>query len=123
MSTPGTLTITEAAARIGVNTKTIRRRIADGSLVGYRFGPRLIRVDPAEVDALLQPIPTAQTQPEVAATPIGHKVAITLAWRACQEYDAAWHSGDVTDDEMFKNLVELQCAIDDAIDRVSDVHA
>ena len=46
MTAPGTLTIIEAAARIGVNTKTIRRRIADGSLVGYRFGPRLIRVDP-----------------------------------------------------------------------------
>ena len=53
------LTITEAAARIGVNTKTVRRRIADGSLVGYRVGPRLIRLDPAEVDALLRPIPTA----------------------------------------------------------------
>lgn len=53
------LTVAEAAARIGVNTKTVRRRIADGSLVGYRVGPRLIRLDPAEVDALLRPIPTA----------------------------------------------------------------
>ena len=54
-----TLTIAEAAERIRVNPKTIRRRIADGSLTGYRVGPRLIRLDPAEVDALLRPIPTA----------------------------------------------------------------
>ena len=39
--------------------KTIRRRIADGSLTGYRFGPRLIRVDLNELDAVLRPIPTA----------------------------------------------------------------
>lgn len=52
------LTIEDAAERLGVNPKTIRRRIADGSLTGYRMGPRLIRVDVAEVDALLEPIPT-----------------------------------------------------------------
>ena len=56
-----TETIAEAAARHGVSTKTIRRRIADGELIGYRFGPHLIRLDPAEVDALLRPIPTAGT--------------------------------------------------------------
>lgn len=52
-------TIAEAAARTGVSTKTIRRRIAEGQVTGYRFGPRFIRLDPAEVDALLRPIPTA----------------------------------------------------------------
>ena len=29
----------------GVDDKTIRRRIADGSLIAYRLGPRLIRLD------------------------------------------------------------------------------
>ena len=52
-------TIAEAARRHDVSTKTIRRRIADGSLTAYRFGPHLIRLDPAEVDGLLRPIPTA----------------------------------------------------------------
>lgn len=52
-------TIAEAAQRTGVSTKTIRRRIADGTLTGYRFGPTLIRLDPAQVDGLLRPIPTA----------------------------------------------------------------
>jgi len=33
--------------------------IARGELAGYRAGPRLLRVDLNEVDALLKPIPTA----------------------------------------------------------------
>ncbi len=49
-------TIAEAAKRTGVSTRTIRRRIAEGSLTGYRFGPTLIRLSPSEVDALLRPI-------------------------------------------------------------------
>lgn len=51
--------IPHAADYLGVSTKTIRRRIADGSLTGYRAGPRLIRVDLNEVDRLLKPIPSA----------------------------------------------------------------
>ena len=53
------LTIQEAAEMLGVHKRTVRRRIADGTLTGYRVGPHLIRLDPAEVDALLRPIPTA----------------------------------------------------------------
>lgn len=52
-------TIAEAAARTRVCTKTLRRWIAAGRLTAYRYGPHLIRLDPAEVDALLRPIPTA----------------------------------------------------------------
>jgi excisionase family DNA binding protein len=51
--------IAEAAARYGCHPRTIRRRVADGSLTGYRFGPALIRVDVDEVDGLLAPIPAA----------------------------------------------------------------
>jgi len=51
---------TVAAEYAGVCAVTIRRRIRDGSLVGYRMGPRLIRVDLNEVDTvLLRPIPVA----------------------------------------------------------------
>ncbi len=49
----------EAAAELGVSTKTIRRWIASGGVTGYRAGPRLIRVDLVELDAMLSPIPTA----------------------------------------------------------------
>lgn len=52
------LTLAEAAAYTGFSTKTLRRRISDGSLTGYRAGPREIRVDVDELDALFRPIPT-----------------------------------------------------------------
>lgn len=51
--------INEAAKHAAVSIKTIRRRVADGTLTGYRMGPRLIRVDLNELDAVLRPIPTA----------------------------------------------------------------
>ena len=53
--------IAAAAEHAGLSPKTIRRYIAAGRLAAYRVGPRLIRVDLAEVDALLRPIPTAGT--------------------------------------------------------------
>lgn len=53
-------TIAEAAERLNVSVKTCRRRIADGSLTAYRFGPQLIRLDPAEVDAVLRRIPNGR---------------------------------------------------------------
>lgn len=49
-----------AAEYLGVSTKTIRRYIASGALTGYRIGPKLLRVDRAELDAMLSPIPTAR---------------------------------------------------------------
>ena len=53
-------TLNSAAEYAHCHKRTIRRRIADGSLTGFRQGPRLILVDLNEVDdALLVPIPTA----------------------------------------------------------------
>jgi excisionase family DNA binding protein len=45
----------EAAAYIQVSERTVRQMIADGRLVGYRSGGRLVRVDLNEVDAAMQP--------------------------------------------------------------------
>ena len=50
----------EAAARVGVSTKTVRRWIASGQLPGYRIGPRLLRINPDDVDRMLTLIPTAR---------------------------------------------------------------
>ena len=50
--------LNDAADYAGVHPRTLRRRIADGALTGYRMGPRIIRVDLNEVEALLTPIPT-----------------------------------------------------------------
>jgi excisionase family DNA binding protein len=52
--------IDRAAQLASVSTKTIRRRIADGSITGYRFGPRVIRVDLDEVESLFKRMPTAK---------------------------------------------------------------
>ena len=54
------VSIAVAAAAIGVTPKTIRRRIADGTITGYRVGPKLLRVDLAEVETkLVRQIPAA----------------------------------------------------------------
>lgn len=49
-------TLDAGAEHLGVSTKTLRNWIADGRLPGYRSGPRLIRVDLNELDALMQPL-------------------------------------------------------------------
>jgi excisionase family DNA binding protein len=54
------VSLESAAEYLDVSIKTIRRRIASGELRAYRLGSsRVIRVDLAELDALLHPIPTA----------------------------------------------------------------
>lgn len=52
------VTIQQAADYTALSTKTIRRRIADGTLKGYRIANgRAIRLDQAEVEQLLRLIP------------------------------------------------------------------
>jgi excisionase family DNA binding protein len=51
-------TLVAAAQRTGMSTRTLRRRIADGSLPAYRTGRRIIRVCPDDVDRLLERIPS-----------------------------------------------------------------
>ena len=49
----------EAAEQLGVTERTIRNYISRGQLKAYRVGGRLVRIDQADLDALLRPIPTA----------------------------------------------------------------
>lgn len=49
--------IQDAALRVGVSEKTIRRRIQDGALRAYRLG-RIIRLDPIQVDEAFSPVQT-----------------------------------------------------------------
>lgn len=53
--------LADAAAYAACCRKTIRRRIADGTLHGYRLGKRLLRVDLNEIDEALREIPSAAT--------------------------------------------------------------
>lgn len=53
-------TIRQAAEYLGVTDRTIRNYIARGDLPASRIrGSRQVRIDQADLDALLQPIPTA----------------------------------------------------------------
>lgn len=55
------ISLQEAAAILDVSVVTVRRRIADGTLPAHRIkGSRLIRVDRADVEALLRPVPTTE---------------------------------------------------------------
>lgn len=56
------MSVAEAADYLGVSAVTIRRYISTGRLTGYRAGPRLVRVDRHELDAMLRPIPTGQAR-------------------------------------------------------------
>lgn len=56
---PKLISIADAADRLSCGTRTIRGWIAEGRLTAYRVGPRLIRIDVAELDRLLRPIPNA----------------------------------------------------------------
>jgi excisionase family DNA binding protein len=53
------ITIQDAADRLAVGPRVIRRMIATGELPGYRLRTKVIRVRADDVDALLRPIPTA----------------------------------------------------------------
>ena len=47
-----------AAEHLGVTTHTLRRWISDGRIRAYRVGGSPVRLDVADVEALVKPIPT-----------------------------------------------------------------
>jgi excisionase family DNA binding protein len=53
------ISLHDAALRVGVSDRTIRRWIAQGLLPAERLGPKLIRVNTVDLDRLQRPIPTA----------------------------------------------------------------
>lgn len=56
---PRYVPLNEAADYATLSERTIRRYITQGLLTGYRIGPRQIRIDLNELDALFTAIPTA----------------------------------------------------------------
>ena len=53
-------TVPDAADVFGCHPSTLRRYIATGRITGYRFGPRMLRVDLDEIEAMLTPLATAK---------------------------------------------------------------
>jgi excisionase family DNA binding protein len=47
------LTIKQAAALLNVSTKTIQRRIKDGSIPAHVLSARMIRIDPKDLQAYM----------------------------------------------------------------------
>jgi len=52
---PGWLTIKDTAERLGVHRNTVREWIATGTLKAYRYGERIVRINPADLDAIAEP--------------------------------------------------------------------
>jgi excisionase family DNA binding protein len=48
--------IKQVAEQFGISVWTIRREIAAGRLNAYRMGQKSIRLDPADVKALIRPM-------------------------------------------------------------------
>ncbi len=55
------LTLAEAADLMSVSVKTLRRRIADGTIPAYRCGRRVIRIRIEDLERALHPIPSARS--------------------------------------------------------------
>ena len=55
------ISLAEAADRLDVSARTLRRYIAAGRLTGYRVGPRLIKIDPTELAQLPTTLATYRT--------------------------------------------------------------
>ena len=51
-----TLTIKQTAEYLQCSTDTVRRMIARGELKASRFGPRMIRIDPLDLEKVRKPV-------------------------------------------------------------------
>ena len=47
--------LSQAAERTGISSRTLRRRIAAGELPAFSTGRRILRVRPEDVDEMLRP--------------------------------------------------------------------
>lgn len=54
------VTLAEAAELMSVSVKTLRRRIADGTIPAYRCGRRVIRIRAEDLERAILPIPSAR---------------------------------------------------------------
>ena len=58
------LTIAQVAKALQVEALTVRRWISAGDLRAYRYGPRTIRIDPADVKRMRRPVTVAAAHRE-----------------------------------------------------------
>ncbi len=65
----GSLTVAEAAKRLGVSSQTIWRWIDRGILPAFRVGPKRVRISAADLDGVRRPRPQRSQDPEAAPPP------------------------------------------------------
>lgn len=57
---PAWLSIAEAAEWVGVSPKTIRRRIADGTIKAHTLGRRIKRIRTSDLEEAMRVMPSAK---------------------------------------------------------------
>lgn len=57
---PTYISLDQAAEITDQSVKTIRRRISDGTIPAYRFGPRQIRIKLEDLESAARRIPSAK---------------------------------------------------------------
>ena len=58
---PTYVSLAQAARITEQSVRTIRRRVSDGSLPAYKFGPRHIRIRLEDLEALGRPVPNSRS--------------------------------------------------------------
>ena len=56
------VTLSDAAAALGVSVRTVRRFIEYGYVEAYRVGPRVIRLTVGDVNALIHRMPRVESR-------------------------------------------------------------
>jgi excisionase family DNA binding protein len=108
MREPDYLTATEAAARLGISLRTVRRRIADGSLATVRIG-RAVRIPAAALD-----LPVAHAPGTAAREAVAPYTAHTDEDRAA--YIARWNAAHWPD--TWERMLERRRRAFDRLDAI-----
>lgn len=59
---PSFITIDQAAERLGLHPRTVRRMICGGELPAYRVG-RFVRIDPDDLSSVVRPVVAGEVRP------------------------------------------------------------
>ncbi len=102
------LTAAEAAARLGISLRTVRRRIADGSLASVRLG-RAVRIPATVLD-----LPLARPAGAAAREAVAPYVAESDDSRAA--YAARWNAAHWPD--TFERMLERRRRAFDRLDAI-----
>lgn len=108
MSEPDYLTAAEAATRLGISLRTVRRRIADGSLASARIG-HAVRIPAAALD-----LPVARPAGVAARDAVAPYVSDTDDSRAA--YAARWNAAHWPD--TFERMLERRRRAFDRLDAI-----